>query len=111
MVYTESIRGYPYMKKEQLAKEFQISVGTVRTRLFEIENEIKTGRYNDYAVIRDGNILLINVLVFIDYLTYRQQLLDRNARKYTPAFHPEKLIQTIGWSNRVVMEGDNEDET
>ena len=22
MVYTESIRGYPYMKKEQLAKEF-----------------------------------------------------------------------------------------
>lgn len=52
MVYTESIRGYPYMRKEQLAKEFQISVGTVRTRLFEIENEIKTGRYNDYAVIK-----------------------------------------------------------
>ena len=80
MVYTESIRGYPYMKKEQLAKEFQISTGTVRTRLFEIENQIKNGRYNDYAIIRDGNIVLINVLVFIDYLTYRRQLLDRNAR-------------------------------
>ena len=53
MVYTESIRGYPYMKKEQLAKEFQISTGTVRTRLFEIENQIKNGRYNDYAIIRD----------------------------------------------------------
>ena len=46
MVYTESIRGYPYMRKEQLTKEFQISAGTVRTRLFEIEDEIKTGRYN-----------------------------------------------------------------
>ena len=80
MVYTESIRGYPYMRKEQLTKEFQISAGTVRTRLFEIEDEIKTGRYNDYAIIRDGNIVLINVLVFIDYHTYRRQLLDRNAR-------------------------------
>ena len=104
MVYTESIRGYPYMRKEQLAKEFQIGTGTVRTRLLEIENEIKTGRYNDYAVIRDGNIILINVLVFIDYLTYRRQLLDSNARKYTPAFHPEKLVQMIGWSNRAVVE-------
>lgn len=110
MVYTESIRGYPYMRKEQLAKEFQIGAGTVRTRLLEIEGEIKTGRYNDYAVIRDGNIILINVLVFIDYMTYRQQLLDRNARKYTPAFHPEKLVQMIGWSNRAVMEGDTKNE-
>lgn len=106
MVYTESIRGYPYMRKEQLADEFQISAGTVRTRLFEIEDEIKKGRYNDYAVIRDGNIVLINVLVFIDYMTYRRQLLDRNTRKYTPAFHPEKLIQTIGWSNRIIAEGE-----
>ena len=104
MVYTESIRGYPYMKKEQLAKEFQISTGTVRTRLFEIENQIKNGRYSDYAIIRDGNIVLINVLVFIDYLTYRRQLLDSNARKYAPAFHPEKLVQMIGWSNRAVVE-------
>ena len=110
MVYTESIRGYPYMRKEQLAKEFQIGTGTVRTRLLEIEDEIKTGRYNDYAVIRDGNIILINVLVFIDYMTYRQQLLDRNARNYTPAFHPEKLVQMIGWSNRAVMEGETGNE-
>ena len=102
MVYTESIRGYPYMRKEQLTKEFQISAGTVRTRLFEIEDEIKTGRYNDYAIIRDGNIVLINVLVFIDYLTYRRQLLDRNARKYAPAFHPEKLVQMIGIINACV---------
>ena len=89
MVYTESIRGYPYMRKEQLTKEFQISAGTVRTRLFEIEDEIKTGRYNDYAIIRDGNIVLI---------------------KYAPAFHPEQLVQMIGWSNRAVVEGETGNE-
>lgn len=43
MVYTESIRGYPYMRKEQLTKEFQISAWNCAwTRLFEIEDEIKT---------------------------------------------------------------------
>ena len=104
MMYTESIRGYPYMHKEQLAKEFNISMGTVHNRMKEIQEEIKKGRYNDYAVIQDGKLVLVNVLVFIDYLTYRRQLLDRNARKYTPAFQPEKLVQTIGWSNRTVIE-------
>lgn len=103
-MYTESIRGYPYMHKDQIAKEFGISTGTVRNRLIEIREEIKNGRYNDYAVIDDGKLVLINALVFIDYLTYRKMLLDKNARKYVPKFQPEKLIQTIGWSNRTVIE-------
>lgn len=103
-MYTESIRGYPYMHKEQLAQEFGITKATVYNRMKEIQTEIKNGRYNDYAVIQDGKLVLINVLVFIDYLTYRKMLLDRNARKYVPEFHPEKLIQMIGWSNRIVME-------
>lgn len=68
MVYTESIRGYPYMRKEQLTKEFQISAGTVRTRLFEIEDEIKTGRYNDYAIIRDHKVVLPQGKTFGWYL-------------------------------------------
>lgn len=104
MMYTESIRGYPYMQSEQIAEEFHISKGTVFNRVKEIEKEIKNGRYNDYAVIHDGKLVLINVLVFIDYLKHRRQLLDRNARKYTPEFQPEKIVQIIGWNNRIVME-------
>ena len=96
-MYTESIRGYPYMHKKQLAEEFHISEGTVHNRLREIEEEIKNGRYNDYAVIRDGKL-------FLDFLKYRKMLQDSHARKYTPDFHPENLVQIIGWSNRTVME-------
>lgn len=104
MVYTESIRSYPYMRPESLAEEFGISQGTVRNRMKEIEEEIKTGRYNDYAVIKDGGIVLVNVLVFIDYIKYRQILLHKNTRKHAPDFHPEELIKIIGWSNRIVVE-------
>ena len=37
-------------------------------------------------------------------------VVDRNARKYAPAFHPEKLVQMIGWSNRAVVEGETGNE-
>lgn len=107
-MYTESIRGYPYMQKEQLADEFHICKSTVQKRMKEIETEVKNGRYNDYAIIRDGKIVLVNVLVFIDYLKYRRMLMDRNARKYTPEFRPDQLVQIIGWSNRIVLEGEKE---
>lgn len=102
MMYTESIRGYPYMKKETLAEELHICKGTVVNRLREIEKEIDNGRYSDYAIIQDGNIVLINILVFIDFLTYRKRLLNKNLRKNVPPFRPDVLARDIGWSNRIV---------
>lgn len=104
MMYTESIRGYPYMPKDKIAQEFSVSKSTVQARVREIEEQIKEGRYNDYAVIRDGGILLINVLVFIDYMEYRKRLKDKNARKYVPEFQPEKIVRILGWNNRIVRE-------
>lgn len=103
MVYVESIRGYPYMSKQQLADEFHISKSTVFSRMKEIQQEIQKGRYSDFAIIEDGNIVLVNVLVFIDYLTYRRKLKEKNARKYVPEFNPAEIMNTIGWKNRVVM--------
>lgn len=104
MSYTESIRGYPYRQKAQIAEEFGLSPSTVQARVKEIEKEVESGRYNAYAIIRDGRLLLINVLVFIDYMKYRKMLLDKNARKYAPEFRPELLIQCIGWNNRIIRE-------
>ena len=52
--YTESIRGYPYMEKQQLSEEFKMSVQTIKGRVQEIESEIEKGRYDDFAIIRDG---------------------------------------------------------
>ncbi|MCI9197757.1 MAG: hypothetical protein HFH56_06115 [Lachnospiraceae bacterium] len=104
MIYTESIRGYPYMPKDKIAQEFSLGKSTVQSRVKEIETQIKEGRYNDYAVIRDGGIVLINVLVFIDYLEYRKRLRDKNAKKYVPEFQPEKIVHILGWNNRIVQE-------
>ena len=106
MLYTESIRGYPYRPKQALAEEFGISVGTVHNRLKGLEKEIQEGRYNNYALIRDGGLVLVNVLAFIDYLTYHQMLEDKNARKHTPPFKPDDIVRMIGWNNRIIREGD-----
>ncbi len=110
MMYVEAIRGTPYMTKEVLAKEFHMCKSTVSNRMKEIEQQVKDGRYNDYAVIQDGKIVLINELVFIDYMKYRKMLLDKNAKKYVPKFRPDLIIQTLGWNNRIVKV-DEEDES
>ena len=104
MLYIESIRGYPYMPKQQLADEFHISKSTVYLRMKEIETEIQNGRYSDYAIIDDGNIVLVNVLVFIDYMTYRRRLKEKNARKYVPDFNPTEIKKVIGWEDKLVKE-------
>lgn len=40
VAYVESICGYPYMQKERIAQEFDISPNTVRNRLHEIEESL-----------------------------------------------------------------------
>ena len=89
------------MRKEGIAKEFHISKGTVVNRMREIEKEIELGRYGAHTLIQDGNIVLINVLVFLDFLTYRQRLLNKNLRKSVPEYRPDVVMREMGWSNRV----------
>ena len=101
-MYMETIRGYPYMPKQRLADEFGISKSTVYARMKGIEEEIGRGRYDERAVIRDGNIVLVNTLVFVDYLKYRKALQEKNARKHVPPFRPEKWAWVSGWNSRVV---------
>lgn len=108
IMYAETIRGYPYMPKKRIAEEFGISKSTVYVRMKEIDEEIKSGRYNEFAIIEDGNIVLINVLVFIDFLTYRSRLKEKNMRKYVPEFRPDKIIRMLGWNDRLVTIGEEE---
>ena len=107
-MYVESIRNCPYMRKADIAKEFGISMSTVKSRMDEIEEEVRAGRYDDYAIINDGGIILINTLVFLDYLKYRGLLKQKNARKHVPAFRPERLMRIMGWSDRPVYEEEDE---
>ena len=90
------IRKYPYRQKKDLAEELGLSRTTIYERCKEIEEE-QWDRYGDYAVIRDGHITLINVLAFLDYLKYRDSLIDTNTRKFVPAYDPNKVAMQLGW--------------
>ncbi|MDO4647937.1 MAG: hypothetical protein Q4B26_04740 [Eubacteriales bacterium] len=104
MIYTESIRGFPYRNYRDTAKEFGISEATVKARTKEIRGQIGK-RYQDYALIEDGNIVMINQLVFIDWQCNRRKLMDHNMKKYVPVFDPAAVAAYSGWSNRPVVEG------
>ncbi len=85
IAYMETIRGYNYMTISKLAEEFHYCNQTVKSRIDEIQEEIRKGRYDPHAIL-DGGDLRVNVYVFIDYMTYRKRLRDRNARKTVPPF-------------------------
>ena len=79
-----------YMTRQNLAKSFQISPRTVDTRLKEIEEQMKDGRYGPHAVVRDVGYVACSPLVFADWLTYRQRLLSKSpsVRKAVPEYNP-----------------------
>lgn len=68
---------------------------TVRNRMNEIE-ELKE-RYGEYSTIRDGGIVMINYLVWVDYRHFRKQLRQKNAKKYVPPYDPAKVARELAW--------------
>ena len=60
----------------------------------EIEKE--TERYGKHVVIRDGGIILVNYLAFVDFLTNRKRLMEPNLRKHVPEYDPRAIEQELG---------------
>lgn len=85
----------PYMNKQELSDAFSLSRSTIQHRVGEME---ASGRYNDYCVIRDGQILMANVLCFADWMRYRRMWQDKNLRKYVPDYNAETVARSLGWS-------------
>ncbi len=100
MTKVEQIRfkGF-YKTKEELKIEWSICTTTIDTRLKEIEDEVLKGRYPNNSVIRDGGIVRVNHLVFIDYMNNRQRLLQPNLRKYVEPFNAFEIAKSIGLHN------------
>ena len=94
---------FPYKTKAALAEALGISRSTVYQRAREIEGN---DRYGPYAVIHDGQIVLINAICFVDWLKYRRQLTDKNLSKYVPAFDPKAIAEGMGWSYEGEIEGE-----
>lgn len=90
------VSGYPYRTKADLAEELGISKSTVYERMKEIEGQIGK-RYGSYAIIQDGQISMVNVLCFLDWMKYRRQLMDRNMAKYVPRYSARNVAEQMGW--------------
>lgn len=84
----------PYANKKELAEMLDISKATIQQRIGEME---ASGRYDSYTVIRDGQILLVNILSFLDWMKYRRYLQDKNLKKYVPEYNPQKVAESMGW--------------
>lgn len=87
---------FPYKNKSELALALGISKTTTHVRAAEMQ-EYGKDRYGDLAVIRGGQIVLVNSLAFLDWLRYRRELLDPNMKKFVPPFDAEKLAKSMGW--------------
>ena len=80
-----------YMNKSDIARIFGISLPTVYKRVAGIEEEIKKGRYNQYAIAEN----LINIAVFVDYFKYYKRLKDKNLRRTVPDFNLHQALEYL----------------
>ena len=92
-----------YYTKSSLATAFSISRPTVAVICDEIKNEMKNGRYNQYAICDKK----IHVGVFADYYKYRKRLKDKNARKIVPPFNLYSALSMIPGANEELPQESN----
>lgn len=90
---TYNAKNFPvlYLTKSGLAKLFSISRPTVYKYIDGIENQIKEGRYNQYAILDDK----ISIAVFADYYKYKKWLDDKNMKKYVPIFNLQAALDYL----------------
>ena len=77
---------------------------TFMTKVREIREEIRRGRYKPYAILEEGKIK-VNKFVYCDYSTHRAKLKDENLRKYVPPFNGSDVaLYTTEQKEIVVLE-------
>lgn len=75
---------------------------TFMTKVKEIREEIKRGRYKPYAILEEGKIK-VNKLVYCDYSTHRTKLKDENLRKYVPPFNGKEIATYTTEEKEIVV--------
>lgn len=104
MTALQIVRGHPYLTFKQVAEETGRTEKTVRNRVKGIREQIKLGRYSP-CVLPEGECL-VNWYCYIDYLTYRKRLDDKNLRKTVPPFNPEEIERFSGFKTKMIDLGD-----
>jgi hypothetical protein len=95
----ESTKAFPYISRANIIKQFDMSKASADKRIREIREEIEKGRYSEKSLIKDGGFVFVSYLVFIDYLSNRQKLMEPNLRKYVEPFNAYNTAREIGWYN------------
>ena len=75
---------------------------TFMSKVKEIREEIKRGRYKPYAILEEGKIK-VNKLVYCDYSTHRALLKDKNLRKTVPPFNGSEVALYTTEEKEVVV--------
>lgn len=86
-----------YITRANIMENFSMGKASVDNRLKGIKEEIANGRYPEMAIIKDGGFVFVNYLVFLDYLSNRDRLKEKNLRKYVEPFNAIKVAKQIGW--------------
>lgn len=81
------VKGSPtYMTTRQLRDYFDMGRTSMFTRIVELKEEIREGRYPKQILIEDGHFTWVNFYAFADYLANRKFLLNKNLRKTVEPF-------------------------
>lgn len=91
-------KGTAYLSRNDLAKELHCSPATIAKLTKGLQDEISKGRYHRCAVA--GN--RINFYALIDYMTYKDQLADKNMRKLVPPFDPAGIAELCGYNMNLI---------
>lgn len=96
---------------KQLAELTGDSTATIRHRIPGIREQIRKGRYNEYALIEAKKGTRINFYAYYDYEKFREALENKNTCKAVPPFDPERIAQICPVMQEIVFvdsEGDEE---
>ena len=96
---------------KQLAELTGDSTATIRHRIPGIREQIRKGRYNEYALIEAKKGTRINFYAYYDYEKFREALENKNTCKAVPPFDPERIAQICQVMQEIVFvdsEGDEE---
>lgn len=91
-------KGTAYLSRNELAQELHYTPKTIDKFIKGVQNEIGKGRYHRCAVA--GN--RINFYAVVDYMTYREQLEDKNMRKLVPPFDPAGIAELCGYNMQLI---------
>ena len=93
-----------YINRNEAMEELGLSTTAMRTILNEIRSYSGVGkRYGPYALRGSGRLMQVRYAVLTDYMSYRDRLRNKDARKYVPDFDVREAERDLGVTSDVFV--------